>query len=77
MKQDFEKKTTLCWSCANAAGKCTWSDKLKPVRGWTAEKTKIKCSPVEFVDSYYVIACPRFKKDRERPRAVCQENYYA
>ena len=43
-------KQTLCWSCKNAVGRCSWSEvdeskknrpiKYEPVSGWVAIKTK-------------------------------------
>ena len=46
---DKEVKTpTLCWTCRNALPKivngkyicgCSWSVHLRPVKGWTAEKS--------------------------------------
>ena len=49
---------TLCWDCAYATGGCRWSDKLKPVKGWTANRTHKK----EF-DSWVVIECPELLRD--------------
>lgn len=59
------KNDTLCWSCQNATGGCSWSKKLKPVRGWKAEKIKVKGDfyTSKIVDSYIVKSCPKFKAD--------------
>ena len=48
----------LCWDCANATGGCSWSDNLRPVKGWEAKRTHKK----EF-DSWLVINCPKFERD--------------
>lgn len=77
MNTDFEKKVTLCWYCENAIGRCAWSSRLRPVEGWTAEKTRIKATPDAFIDSYRVIECPCFEKDHERPKPAYRENRYA
>lgn len=51
---------TLCWSCYNACpmrindryiSGCEWSIHLRPVEGWTADKTDV---------SYFVKECPKF-----------------
>lgn len=60
-------KETKCWSCQNACGGCSWSKKLKPVRGWKADKLKIKHhndkdEPV-YTDSYFVRECPKYIMD--------------
>lgn len=57
---------TLCWSCKNACGKCSWSKKFKKVKGWVAEKTIIKGDPNGLepeIKSYLVISCPKYKPD--------------
>ena len=55
----METRYTICWDCKRAIGECRWSSSLKPVKGWTAEKTKSKCGG----DSYVVIDCPEFIRD--------------
>ena len=57
-------KFTLCWDCARATGKCPWSDRLVPVKGWVAEKTKPSNSK-PYV-SYIVRECPGFVRDALR-----------
>lgn len=47
-------RITLCWSCKNACGGCSWSKSLTPVKGWQAEKTLV---------SYLVIKCPNYRWD--------------
>ena len=58
--------TTLCWTCQNACGKCSWSKKFKKVKGWVAKKTIVKGDPFGLepeIASYLVIECPKFQKD--------------
>ena len=61
----IEKKTTLCWDCQKATGKCSWSEKLIPVEGWTAEPTYTASSDMH---SYRVIECPEFVRDKPKKR---------
>ena len=56
-----EMKWTLCFDCAKATGYCSWSSRLEPVEGWTAEET-IKNTSTSFV----VIDCPEFVRDAYR-----------
>lgn len=51
---------TLCWFCERACGGCSWSDKLEPVAGWNAEKTKILITKGTNIDSFIVKDCPLF-----------------
>lgn len=55
------KKDTLCWTCQNYSGGCSWSRSFTPVEGWEARPTKN-----EQTDSYHVISCPEFIPDEER-----------
>ena len=57
--------TTKCWTCQNACGKCSWSKKLIPVKGWTAMPTKIAVNAVRgiYTDSYLVLDCPKYIAD--------------
>lgn len=69
-------KQTLCWSCKNACGGCSWSKSLKPVEGWVAEETrivrhyrykKVGTNGKAFRDkSYRVEACPLYQKEQRR-----------
>ena len=52
---------TLCWECKMATGGCRWSNRLKPVVGWNAIRTKGKTGV-----SYIVLDCPDFVRD-----AIC------
>ena len=56
---------TLCWSCANACGGCSWSDhwEHKPVPGWKAKKVLVKTS-LGYEPTYTVEECPEFEPDR-------------
>lgn len=49
----------LCWSCANATGKCSWSQSFIPVEGWVA-KPKITKDPEGNINTYKIISCPQF-----------------
>ena len=39
-------KPTLCWSCAKACKKCSWSRNFEPVKGWEAEPTTLQLADV-------------------------------
>lgn len=41
-KTKFQRKETLCWTCQNACGGCSWSKSFTPVEGWDAKPTKHK-----------------------------------
>lgn len=68
---------TLCWSCANACGGCSWSKTgtygrvtriPAPVPGWTAIPSKIRdYKRREMIEQpgYIVLKCPQYKPDRE------------
>ena len=45
---------TLCWSCKNCIGGCSWSEKFEPVKGWEATKTFIASDKS---NSYMVHKC--------------------
>lgn len=62
-------KRTLCWSCGNACGGCSWSRSSVPVAGWTAMPTRISSMRiVSMRDSYLVQACPQYRAERRRRR---------
>ena len=50
---------TLCWSCSNALGGCSWSQEKIPVSGWEAKETIH-----EDFNSYIVKKCPQYKFDK-------------
>lgn len=55
-------KSTLCWYCTNpGTGRCSWDESLTPVPGWTAEPSK-----TDGFDTFKVIACPLFVRQRGR-----------
>lgn len=61
-----KKRDTLCWSCQNACGKCSWSRKFKRVKGWRAKKTIIKSDANSLeseIQSYLVLSCPKYIPD--------------
>lgn len=65
------KPSTLCWSCANACGGCSWSDgSFTPVDGWTAKKTELQADRGEYrdkiVQSYLVKKCPKYENDKDK-----------
>ena len=63
------KHDTLCWDCAKATGKCSWSKNFVPVEGWEADPTKVKNGFITWkgrkifslVDSFDVHECPEFE----------------
>ena len=58
----MSKNDSLCWTCVNACGGCSWSNTLTPVEGWTAKPVKIKnCT----IPSYKVIKCPKYERGRK------------
>lgn len=61
------KKSTLCWDCQNArANYCSWFTNYTPVEGWEVIKTKIKHNPYHLDESYCVLKCPNFKRDKKQ-----------
>lgn len=63
IKDRTTKPMTLCFTCANACGNCSWSDtSFQPIKGWTAQPTKVKMAAVHtgIVDSFHVTACPQY-----------------
>ncbi len=54
-----KRKETLCWTCKNACGGCSWSQSFTPVEGWDAKETVLKSSEGE-VQSFFVNSCPLF-----------------
>lgn len=60
--------STLCWTCANAIGKCSWSDWThKPVKGWIADKVPYHTAIGDTQVSYIVYRCPEFVADKRKP----------
>ena len=54
-------KFSLCWDCERATGGCPWSDRLRPVKGWTA--TFLEKTTTRPYSTYLVHECPGFKRD--------------
>ena len=77
---DKEVKTpTLCWTCRNAVPKmangkyicgCSWSVRLEPVKGWTAEKSIKNANSANKIETWNVLDCPEYKEDKPE-EAVC------
>lgn len=59
------KKETICWFCARACGACSWSNGLKPVKGWEAENDKVDMGYGRKEKSYTVLSCPHFINDKK------------
>lgn len=53
---------SICWDCHKATGKCSWSEKLKPVKGWKATPTQRELYGGIY-KSYIVLECPEFERD--------------
>lgn len=68
------KPQTLCWRCAKACGKCSWSDRsFTPVEGWVAEPTKLH-GDGGVIDSFRVIECPLFEDDTQQYNRKVKRN---
>lgn len=70
------KPETLCWKCANACGKCSWSDgSFTPVPGWKAMKTRLRVDgPNRYTDSYIVEECQMFDDDTDQYNKSVKRN---
>ena len=82
------KTPTLCWACRNAVPKmvngkyicgCSWSVRLEPVKGWTAENSvKNQRSESYRMETWHVLECPKYEADRPEDLAFnrgCDEAY--
>lgn len=82
------KAPTLCWTCRNAVPKmangkyicgCSWSVRLDPVKGWTAEKdVKNQRSESYRMETWHVLKCPEYEADIPEDMAFdhgCDEAY--
>ena len=67
---DGVRRETKCITCGNACGGCSWSQDFTPVEGWIAEPTVNR----EGVESFHVIDCPEYCKDRPLNPNDVQEN---
>ena len=63
-----DEKQTICAICGEYY--CSWIDKLKPVKGWTAIPSKLRNSNGIYDDSFIVTKCPLFKKMRSETTSV-------
>lgn len=59
-----EARETLCFQCARATGGCSWSDELRPVRGWFARRGTVNGKPY----SYSVFRCPEYRAEQRGNR---------
>ena len=75
-RECYTKPMTLCWKCANACGKCSWSDgTFTPVEGWTAEETWLREQHADgAIQSFHVTACPLFEDDTDRYNKPTRRN---
>ena len=64
-------QASICAECEKSCGLCTWSSKLKPVKGWTATKVKRRNHDGQMLTGYCVIACPLFEPT-ERDAEICK-----
>lgn len=66
----FDKPETICWTCENALGDCSWHTSFTPVDGWDAIPTKIKGAFPDSpeIDSYCVLKCPNYRKEKRGQR---------
>lgn len=55
------KQYTICWSCKNCCGKCSWSSTFTEVEGWEATPTKVNIMSGVVVNSYIVHKCPKYE----------------
>ena len=57
---------TICWTCQNACGGCSWSKSFIPVEGWEAEPAMLYAKDKAHggVQSYEVLRCPEYIPDR-------------
>lgn len=53
----------LCWKCAKATGKCSWSKNLTPVEGWTAKLVLRVNWDGEMGTNWAISKCPEFEKE--------------
>ena len=61
-------KQTLCWTCQNACGGCSWSKRFIPVEGWDAKRRDVMKGQDHRTpnESYFVISCPQYVPDKPR-----------
>lgn len=59
--KERQKQDTICWNCKKSGGRCSWSSRYIPVKGWEAKETWLKL-PEKIVPSYCVLKCPEFEE---------------
>lgn len=65
-------KEQLCWSCKKAAGGCSWSDSLRPVKGWVADAVEYKSQETGSKERTWAIhSCPKYE-----PESICMRCKY-
>lgn len=81
------KTPTLCWTCRNSVPKmangkyicgCSWSVRLEPVKGWTAEKSIKNANSANKIETWNVLDCPEYKEDKPEDMVFnrgCDEAY--
>ena len=69
--RDKAKKTEqLCWSCARACGRCSWSKYFIPIPNWQAS---LSYNATDKTISYEITSCPEYVFDK---RLVTIEEVY-
>ena len=70
MRSNTENRANICFDCKKACGGCSWSKNFTPVKGWLANKTKIRTykDNIEerYTTSYNILFCPEFEPDEKR-----------
>ena len=66
---------SLCWSCKNCFGGCSWAESFEPVEGWRAERTIIKYFNTK-IPSFLVRDCPRFAVDDGEREYVSDDGFH-
>ena len=69
VEEDQRYHLSLCWSCQNYYGGCSWSDgTFTPVDGWIAVQSKHKWKQKDSnkkVNGWHIFECPLYEKDKE------------
>ncbi len=60
-----QKEMSICNTCKNCVGKCSWSREFIPVEGWKADKSYIKRWDGSHYESYDVHYCPQYEDYNE------------
>ena len=72
-------KDTLCWTCVNACGGCSWSNHWEhsPVPGWKATRTRIRNTNTDDDGSYLVEECPEYVPQTPRKKPETGKSRWA